>query len=375
MKTVLGIASSSISGPDAFASWLRYGVLKRWSTSGVDHRGQCFYEALDSAGRFVRAPARLRTHARQIYSFATAYRLGWGAGYATLATLGIRWLGAFRRPDGYYADCPQAGRFEANLYEQAFVLLALAAVAQAGIEPCMQAFENEARGITDRILTSSAGRIVREPETGLPAQANACMHLLEALLAWHSVAGAAWKGLATNVAEDAYKRLADPQTELIVEPDCEGAGPGRCEPGHLYEWSVLFDTIAHIVQSTKFSKRARRLFSFAETHGSGHSGQTFNAVWPDGRVLDPGARLWPQCERLKAIDHFQQQHNSAAAWAALSLHIEGCQTGLWHERLEPGLHPLRPAPAPTSSLYHLMSLQSQLHPVDAVEPQFVVSRA
>lgn len=374
MRTVLGLVPSSITGPEHFAAWLRYGVLSRWSTSGVDHRGQCFYEALDSAGRFVRGPARLRTHARQIYSFATAYRLGWGAGYATLASLGIRWLGAFRRPDGYYADCPQAGRLEANLYEQAFVLLALAAVAQAGIEPCTEAIEGEARGIADRILTPSNGHVVREPEIGLPAQANACMHLLEAFLAWSLVGGPDWKGRVMNVAEDAFKRLTDTATELIIESDGDGERPDRCEPGHLYEWAVLFDAVAGLGQLAKFSKRAKRLLTFAQKHGSGRLGHTMNAVLSDGAALDPGARLWPQCERLKAMAYFQCDDDSVAAWAALSRHINGCQPGLWHERLQPGLHPIRPAPAPTTSLYHLMALQSQLSPVDVAEPQFAASR-
>jgi len=65
---------------------------------------------------------------------------------------------------------------------------------------------------------------------------------------------------------------------------------------------------------------------------------------------NPGLRLWPQGERLKA--HAWRVRGSKAGLAALGKHLTGAPAGLLIERFTADGVPI-PGPAPATSLYHL----------------------
>jgi mannose-6-phosphate isomerase len=65
-------------------------------------------------------------------------------------------------------------------------------------------------------------------------------------------------------------------------------------------------------------------------------------------VALPGARLWPQTERLKA--DALEDRAAPEARAALAAYLR--PDGLWHERRLPD-GGFSQEPAPASSLYHL----------------------
>src|SRR5690606_32277974 len=79
-------------------TWLFEAALPLWWDIGFDHAAQCFHEKLDSQGRPVPSPRRVRVQARQTFVYAAAGKLGWSgpwreatsAGAAVLLERGLR---------------------------------------------------------------------------------------------------------------------------------------------------------------------------------------------------------------------------------------------------------------------------------------------
>src|SRR5262245_36816618 len=162
-----------------FAAWLVDDALPLWAGAGRDAARGSFQEALTVAGEPWPAPRRARVQARQVWAYATAAAAGLGGAYREAAERAYgfyrtHYLGAeglfarAARPDGGVSD-PTAA-----LYEQAFSLLAMAALGAAA----------DARTLRSALepLRHAAGGYREAGER--PFQANAHMHLLEAALAW-----------------------------------------------------------------------------------------------------------------------------------------------------------------------------------------------
>ena len=108
-------------------TWLFEHTLPLWWEHGADHRDGGFHEMLDARGRPVGSPARLRTQARQIYVFAHAGALGWTGPWLHAMRHGLDFmLTRYRRPDGLFRSTLDSTDNRVDLYDQAFVLFALA---------------------------------------------------------------------------------------------------------------------------------------------------------------------------------------------------------------------------------------------------------
>src|SRR6185503_18895810 len=102
-----------------------------------DAASGAFEEALTVDGRPVSAPRRARVQARQAFVYASAAEAGLGADWLAAAERGFVFYRAhYQRPDGQFAIlADRAGRVLDDtpcLYEQAFSLLAMAALQAAG---------------------------------------------------------------------------------------------------------------------------------------------------------------------------------------------------------------------------------------------------
>jgi len=92
-----------------------------------------------------------------------------------------------------------------------------------------------------------------------------------------------------------------------------------------------------------------------------------NVVLEDLQVLDGGARLWPQTERLKAGLRLAQAtgkptdlDGAVGAAEALLKYLDVPVTGLWRDRMtEKGN--FIPEAAPASSFYHILCAVLELH--------------
>ncbi len=371
-----GVAPTLAELSRDFLRWLKMSALPLWGTLGVGADGG-FVEALDEDGIPVGDFRRARVQARQAFVFSTGHEWGWGGGYAGTVIGGLdRFEATNLRPDGLYRTRVAADGAvldeTASLYDQAFVLLATAAAAAAGIEPVRQA------RIAARTLASLAP--LRLPRGGWrelgahPFQANAHMHLLEAVLAWEALEpDREWTAIADTIVNLARAHFVDPAGGFLREFFAEDWRPvdgpaGRLvEPGHQFEWAWLLTRWGRLRGDAWALEAAKRLFACGECGLDAARGVAIDEL--DDTLLPRSrhARLWPQTEWLKAAlilsetaepeERVRLVESAAAALRGLGLYLK--PEGLWHDSLTPE-GDFVPAPAPGSSLYHIVAAARQL---------------
>jgi len=353
------------------SGWLTGSALPRWAQAGYDSVNGGFHERLTADGSLPGDARRARVQVRQVYVFANATALGWSQDPRPLVSDGLaHFLRYYRRADGLFRClCAPGGRAldeRAFLYDQAFVLLALAE-SQKVLGPAASLTEEAERllGALERLLKrGGAGFYSGAPER-LPLLANPHMHLLEAALAWREVSGApAWRRLVHELTELALESFIDPASGALLERFGEhwrpvAADAQLVEPGHLFEWSWLLQRCG----GTRALQAAVRLIQVGEEHGV-HRGIAINGLHQDLSVEDAEARLWPQTERLKANARLAMSEPrcwpaAVEAAEALLRYLSGAPPGLWHDRLT-HKDQFVEEPAPASSFYHIVAAISEL---------------
>lgn len=369
------------SAATELSAWLRTSALPLWWTLGADHERGGFHEALDMQGAPAPQPRRARVQARQTYVFAMAGLAGWAGPWRGAVQHGLDYLqskylqrdGGFRTlvsPDGAPAD------ETVMLYDQAFVLLALATAKRAELPGDQEAI---ARTLMHEVIKPRLGPHggYREMSAARPWQSNPHMHLLEACLAWEAVSDASlWREQADMIAELALGRFIDGRTGALrefFESDWSPAvGPaGRIvEPGHQFEWAWLLTRWGQARDRGDALAAAAKMFQIGASHGVDHTrGVAVNALFDDFALADANARLWPQTERLKAalllsgrVEGAARSYllqDAAEAAAALSRYLATPVKGLWRDNLQAdGM--FTPQTAPASSLYHIVAAIAEL---------------
>lgn len=358
--------------------WLVESVFPLWARLGIDHRSGEFVECLEQNGAVPDVARRARVPARQIVAFAQAAHFGWSGDAAGIVARGLEsFIHRYRRPDGLFRTLVAAdGRVlcdDALLYDQAFVLLALAAATRCGDA---RAGERAALELRDRIeacYRTADGAFRSRDRADDTREANPHMHLLEACQAWASIgADAGWRAWCGALADLALRRFAHRPTGAFGEsftPDWRPApGPAgsRVEPGHQFEWAWLL--LRQEPEDRRARSAAERLYAIAERHGVA-DGVAVDACDADLSIALPSARLWPQTERLKAALAMSVRTDDARTWAAAAEAAEGLARyldtplpGLWFDYRTPaGAYP--PTAAPASSLYHLVGAIRELDTV------------
>ncbi len=306
----------------------------------------------------------MRVAARQIFVFSKAHSAG-VPGALDVVRLGLGFLDRHAA----HADGGYAWRFDLNhrvidatrdLYDHAFVLLALASAAAVLPEERLRAKAEELVAWIEGNFRHPAGGYLESLPPALPRRQNPHMHLLEALLAAHQVfGGSAFIGPAHGLVELFRDRLFDHDSGTLPEFFDDDWNPQRqgeiflVEPGHHCEWVWLLHWYQGLTQpDTRLSAISARLMSFVDRYGLNAHGHLCDVLGSDGSVLEPSARLWPQTEWLRAEylrgDPDPVRQDAAARSLARLLRDDG----LWHERrTEDGA--LSMGAAPASSLYHL----------------------
>lgn len=359
-----------------FLLWLKMSALPLWGTVGVDSHGG-FVEALGEDGDAVGDFRRARVQARQAYVYSLGADWGWGPGYPAIVDRGlIRFETTNRRSDGLYRTLVSADGLvldeTAALYDQAFVLLATATAAAAGIDPARR---HQTAG---RLLgTLDTGRLPqggwREP-VGHPFQANAHMHLLEAALAWEAVdPDGPWGGIADEVVALARARFIDAGSGFLREffddqwHPVSGEAGRLVEPGHQFEWAWLLTRWGRLRGDVWAHQAARRLFECGQSGLDLVRGVAIDELDDTLSPRSARARLWPQTEWLKAAlilaetadGETRDRWMTSARQALHGLNSYLRPNGTWRDKLgADGRFEIEPAPA--SSLYHLMAAARQL---------------
>lgn len=360
---------------DRLKIWAIEAAYPLWWNAGADHVKGGFFEKLDLEGAPVEGPRRGRVLPRQIFSFSIAGDLGWTGPWREAVEHGLSfYLSAYRRPDGLFRTLigPNGESLDetAELYDQAFALFALAAVAKA-----LPARAAEAKAIAVEVLEKLvaerkhplAGFHQSTPPTA-PLQSNPHMHLFEAMLAWTAVDGdRTWRALADEIAELALSKFVDAKSGQLREFfDLDwNAAPGVegriCEPGHQFEWGWLLLRWGKLAGRADATQAALRMIDDAEAKGVDLArGVAINALLDDFSIHDNGARLWPQTERIKAAVLAAEITGDAKYWDMAAAGAEGLLTylrtpvpGLWRDKYQPD-ETFVEEPAPASSFYHIV---------------------
>lgn len=362
-------------GARRFADWLRLRALPTWATLGQSEG--VFAEVISLDGRLLDTSRRARVQARQIYVFAQAGQLGWAGPWKRCVDDGVaRLIADYLREDGLCRTLLAADGTPldetAMVYDQAFVMFALAMARQAGCaEPTL-----EARAVTIRDLLAARalpnGALIEGGEDAY--QSNCHMHLLEACLAWEEGGGdAGWTQMADRIVTLARSTFIDAEGGFLREffgPDWAPA-PGEAgrlvEPGHQFEWAWLMARYGRARGDASAIEVARKLYDHGVAGVSERLGIAVDAMNEDGSIRSRRARLWPQTEWLKAslilaelsVDGERQAYldQAAAAQRALWFYLSG--DGLWRDKRLPD-RSFIDEPAPASSFYHIMAAFRQV---------------
>jgi mannose/cellobiose epimerase-like protein (N-acyl-D-glucosamine 2-epimerase family) len=342
--------------------WLTDDALPLWATRGLDPAGG-FHDRLNLDGAPAIAPRRVRVQARQAYVYALAAERGWMADAEAASRHGLAALLALRQADGLYriADAPAAPLDGMGLlYDQAFALLALAAGHGTFGDAEYERAGDDLRRRLSAFAHPTAG-YAEAPGLAEPLFANPNMHLFESFIAWRMVsADPAWGELAARQASLAVDRLTRERGLILERYDADWRAPRErlVWPGHLYEWAFLL--LSHDADDPACRRAALWLIEQAEAKGVDPArGVAVFALDGDLRVIDPGARLWSQTERLRACALAADLTGDGGLWAAalqacgaLEAFLQAPTPGLWRDWMD-GAGAFRDEPAPASSFYHI----------------------
>jgi len=359
-----------VAGGRRLADWLRLKALPVWAAQGLSDDG-AFQDALTLDARQVATPRRARVQARQIFVYAQAGLLGWRGPWKSLTAKALEKLYEnYLSEDGNTrASVSATGEphDDASLiYDQAFVLFALATAKRAGVDDTT--LEARAALIREALLTRVMPNGALREGGSHPFQANAHMHLLEACLAWEGAGGdQGWMQLADQIVELALTIFIDPDLGVLREffnetwQPAPGSDGRLVEPGHQFEWAWLLTLFARQRNHSRAAQIATALYASGRRGVSEQSQITLDALDEDGSIRSTRARLWPQTEWLKAAlimaesasdgRRVELMSDAAAALRALWLYLT--PSGLWRDkRLASGSFIDEPSPA--SSFYHIM---------------------
>lgn len=364
-------------------TWMRQAALPVWCTLGQTEAG-AFEECLEHDGRRISKPRRARVQARQLYVFAEAGRCGWQGPWRPAVEAGLGQLrNAWLRSDGLMrtrlSSDGETLDETAYIYDQAFLLLALASLSRA---LGSAALETDAIAVRDRLYETADKQGGMREAGDHPYQSNAHMHLLEAALAWEDAGSdPGWNILSDRIVRLARTRFIDGEAGCLREffkadwTPAQGDDGRLVEPGHQFEWAWLLARYGRARSDTGTISDAWRLYRFGLRGIDPTRAVAIDEMNADGTVRRMRSRLWPQTEWLKASmvlaalcdDDNRSDCLDQAGCALRGVLRYSTPQGFWHDKmLENGAFVDEPVPA--SSLYHIMSAYLQtretLHQLD-----------
>ncbi|MCB8880712.1 AGE family epimerase/isomerase [Acidisoma cellulosilytica] len=354
----------------AWPFWLAHGIDRE-----DDGRAIGFHEflSLDDL-RCVADYRRLRVVTRQTFVFSEALAAGMTEAEEAV-TLGLHYLRthAFDAAGGYHWRFDLDGRVmdpKRDLYDHAFVLLALSTAMKVRPDPVLRA---EALALDDylhRAFPHPAGGYGESLPASLPRRQNPHMHLLEACLAAsEAFEDSPFLDRADGIVTLFLTRMFHAEEGALAEYFDDGLvahrehGRFAVEPGHHSEWVWLLDWYAHRCAvigrpvRSAVATAIRQLNDFVDRFGiHPTTGGLVDVLSSDGSLVSGSQRLWPQTERLKAeiLRPDATETRILKAFAVLRDYITPAPRGLWMEQREAD-GSFSPTPAPASSLYHLTS--------------------
>ncbi|EBA14558.1 Mannose-6-phosphate isomerase-like protein [Roseobacter sp. SK209-2-6] len=282
--------------------WLAEEALPLWTSTGVDAATGTVWEALDHQGQPLAAmERRLRVQVRQAYCFAQSedpehralalqlFRFAMDHGFDPETGN----LGAMLAPDCRLLSAPH------DLYDLAFMLLAAAALIEAGFEVAADLARLEAalarlkapRGWFENLAPPARRR------------QNPHMHMFEASTALFAATGEARFRSMAEECLALYREVflkADGQVLEYFDTDWRPlpAAEQAVEPGHMAEWIYLIDRYEVLLGSESDMGSGLDLAHLFQAVAQCRDA---SGLLPDRVEPATGTRrMWPQTELLKA---------------------------------------------------------------------------
>ena len=349
-----------------------------WAECRLDNGA--FYEAIGFDGKPVASDiARVRVQARQIFSMALAWKLGWRKKSLpkklekSIRRFSETCLGAEGLP-GMLVNI-ETGKLtdpQPNLYVTAFTLLGLAqsrkVLGGQAVDPGL----HELLDAIDKHLAHPEGNGYRErlPANTIRLQ-NPHMHFFESLLCLYKVT----KDPA--VQDRAEALLGFVQDTFFDQDSCvvqEKVNPtlemtaSEYEPGHSMEWVWLLGWRARLFK-VPLDPYAVRLYGHYCSAGIAE-GRTPMGLTVDHKPVDPSCRLWSQTESLKAHLTMAEmgptelrlaalERAAACAEAILDKWLSTDLDGGWIDHFDADGQPIAPD-IPASMYYHIFGAVMEL---------------
>lgn len=369
-----------IEGSERFLSWFRNRVIPHWTAHGYDHQYGGFYESLDHTGKPISSVnRRVRVQARQIHTFARIARIGWFDEGRDLANAGFEYFLEKCCPDhgerGCIATISPAGDpidTKRDLYDQAFLLLACAAMIELSDDPRAHALSENTFSFLQRELASPHGGWAEDDVGSLPRRQNPHMHMFEALLALHNATGRdEYRDGADAISKIFISQFFDPNEQALLEfftddLTTHDRDAGRIiEPGHMMEWVALLERYE---QQTHRSQRALQetLYRRAKEIGLDRSSFLVNAINADTNATDGTRRLWPQTEYLRTAVILASKGMDGASSdatqlinALFSTYFDHETPGLWTDEYTADGN-RKAMTVPASIVYHLFETATSI---------------
>ena len=389
--------------PQALLAHMRH-TLAFYAPRAKDPTGGFFHCFKDDGTVYDRRSRHLVSSTRFVFNAALAWRW-FGAPVADVAHALAFVDQAHAQPQGGHAWLLdwQGGRATVadgtqHCYGQAFVLLARAHAAMAGVPGARQGIADTFALIEQRFWQPDHGLYADEatPDWQLAPYRgqNANMHACEAMLAAHAATGdARYLARALALAEAITQRQAALAGGLVWEhyhadwtPDWDYNRhdktnifrPWGFQTGHLTEWAKLLLQLdrrlgeaAAVNGSTGSAAAApdwllltaQRLFAAAMQHGwdAQHGGLVYGFA-PGGEVCDGDKYFWVQAESLAAAAWLAVRTGDAQWWQWYDriwdyawTHFVDHQHGAWYRILSPSNGKLSDEKSPPGKTdYHTM---------------------
>lgn len=363
--------------------WLLENAAPLWASRGRTKSG-LFAERISLQGQADTAYFRLLVQARHIFAFSAIGQMGWGGPWRerieeTMKVI----LKEAQRNDGLFVHKLDVHARpidrRADLYDQAFVLLAMGKAGKALNQPWLFDEAENLLNCLDATWSHPLGGYYEgEIAHGSVRRQNPHMHLLEAYLLLHKASGRHhFLAKAEEIARLCRDYFIDSTSGALLESfgqdwtPLDGVDGQISEPGHCFEWAWLFEWLYSLGWS-EGADLSDRLCAFARRNGIDTvRGVAIGSVLIGGAIYDGNARLWPQAERIKAaiarfrrLGEAQETQEAIQADAGLKRYLDIEIGGLWRDKLTEHNRWID-EPAPGSSLYHISCAYEELSTIIA----------
>lgn len=363
-------------------AWATQIALPLWAQTGVDPAGG-FVEGLSLDGQpLLSRPRRVRAQARQIYVYAHCFNSGWLPD-AKLAVEQLHILhGNAWMPDGkpgWVHTLDPAGKVlddTRDLYDHAFVLLALATVYQATNDPKWLTLADQTIEVLDSDFASENGGFSERIGDQLPRRQNPHMHLFEAFLALYAATGNSKYLSQVDALYDLFDRhFFDRDLGVLREYFQEDWKPWKVgaediwEPGHHCEWVWLLTRYFAVSDRVRQGDGAMLLDRALSKGVIASTGLLRSELGTDDSIVSSVSRTWMQTEYIKAlltrVEHGEPGAVQAAEQAIDDLfkwHLDSAVSGGWADHVDEWGEP-QSKDIPASTLYHLICCMTEIERV------------